>query len=217
MPLVKLAKIGEPDERQNFISLSLEDLHASLESISLDPDVPERVRELFDTAKNLSLHSWFVYEFHPIAELTGFLALERALKARAKQERPALANKPLRKIMDHAIAHGWISEDGFENRQGLARARVLDRKIRESIDRLNVSETESKPVDEPTAKEIAREATDMRIVESICNAAINIRNSLAHGEVPIAPNSHQRLRMTANLIDQLFAPTFETGDRDDSS
>ena len=204
MPLVKLAKVGEPDERQRFFDLSLEDLHASLESISLNPDVPERVRELFDTAKNLSLHSWFVYEFHPIAELTGFLALERALWARAKQERPSLAKRPLRKIMDHAIAHGWISEDGFEGRQGIARARVLDRKVRESIERLSVSGAESELVDEPTAEEIASEAKDMRIVESICSAAVDIRNSLAHGGNTIAPNSHQRLQMTANLINQLF-------------
>ena len=41
--------------------------------------------ELFDTARNPSLCTWFVYD-HPIAELTGFLALNAALKERARQE-----------------------------------------------------------------------------------------------------------------------------------
>ena len=205
MPLVEFTKIGEPDERQSFFNLSLEDLHAELENIELCPGAPEPVRDLFDTAKNLSLHSWFVYEFHPIAELTGFLTLERALKTRAMQERPSLAKRSLREIMNYAVDHGWISEDGFEGRQGIARARVLDRKFRESIERLKVSGAEPEPVDEPTAEEIAREAKDMRVLESICSAAIDIRNSLAHGENPLAPFSHRRLRMTANLINQLFA------------
>lgn len=68
------------------VSLSDQDYHEALSKIVLNDTVPARSRELFETAKNLSLYSWFVYRFHPIAELTGWLALENALLEKAKRE-----------------------------------------------------------------------------------------------------------------------------------
>jgi hypothetical protein len=185
---------------------SPEDLHEVLGAIALGPGVPENIRTLFDTARNLSLCTWYVYEFHPIAELTGFLALEAALKERAKNVGSALANeKSFRRLMDHAIKVGWIAEERIAHRREIARARVEDRKALASIRRMDELGVDSIAVDEPTEDEIDAEARDMMILQDICKAAIDMRNGLAHGEIMLAPSSHRRLRMTADLINQIFS------------
>ncbi len=200
-----LSEISKPDDRQDLFNTTLEEIHEELRGVTMNPQVPAPVRELFETAKNLSLHSWFVYEFHPIAELTGFLALEQALRARAKREGPTLAKKNLRTIMNHAIDTGWFTEEGFEGRQEIATARVRDRKALEAIERMNQSGVDSEPVEEPTEDEVLSEAKDMKIVKSVCDSAVSLRNSLAHGNNYLMPHSHRRLHMTANLINQLFS------------
>jgi len=178
-------KITAPDERQTLVVGTLLDLHAGLAEIRLHPSVPDNVRDLFDTALNLSLYSWFVYDFHPVADLTGFLAMEAALRTRASQDNETLANKPLKTLMKHAIAAGWLAEDRITGRRELARARVQHRKSIQAIE---------------------AEASTMTIIQSMCIAAVDLRNALAHGERMLVPDSYQRLRTTADLIHQLFPP-----------
>ena len=199
-----LDQITEPDERQKLFAISLDEVYDELRSTTINLGVPSRVRELFDTAKNLSLYSWFVYEFHPIALSTGFQALEAALRERAKKEKPTLAKENLRTIMNHAITAGWITEKGVVGRRHIARVRMQDRKAREAIERMRQTGVESEPIEEPTDDEITTEAREMRIVKSVCDTAIKLRNALAHGEALLSPHSHRRLRMTADLINQLF-------------
>ncbi len=87
-PLKPLDRIYEPDERQISFTASLEDRHAALEEITLSDAAPLDVRQLFETAKNLSLYSWFVYRFHQVSELISFSALEMALRERYLLENP---------------------------------------------------------------------------------------------------------------------------------
>jgi len=126
-----LHEVTDTDERQQFFAGGLADLHGELAAITLNSQVPENVRDLFDTAINLSLYSWYVYDFHPIADMTGFLALEAALKARAVSE-PKLEKKRLAELMDHAVASGWLSDERMNGREDIARTRVQDRKIDEA-------------------------------------------------------------------------------------
>jgi hypothetical protein len=195
--------ITEPDERQKMFVGTLEDLHAELSAITLHAGVPEKVRDLFDTAITLSLYSWFVYDLHPIADMTGFLALEAALKARAAHD-PALADKRLRALMRHALAAGWLSDNRLSRREEIARMRAEDRKVREAIRLASATGADQMSIEDPTDEEIAAEVHDMKIIESVCEAAVNLRNALAHGERMLAPGSYRRLRMTADLINQLF-------------
>lgn len=198
-----LERIGQPDERQQFFVGDLTDLHAELSAVTLDASVPENVRELFDTAKNICLYSWFVYEFHPMAELAGFLALEAALRARAARVSNTLAKKSLSKLMEHALSDGWIAEERIAGRLDIARGRVLNRKAVEAIERSKATGIDS-VIEDPTDFEIAEEAQRMKIVEGICQAAVKLRNGLAHGERQLVPGSHRRLRTTADLINQLY-------------
>ena len=199
-----LADVYRPDDRARHFG-TLGERHDVLAAIVLHETVPDHVRELFDTARNLSLYSWCVYDFHPIADLTGFLALEAAVKARAARQSPELAMiKSFRKLMDKALENGWIAEDRIAGRRAIARARVADRKALDAIGQMNEAGMDSMPVEEPTEEEITQEERGMRIIASICEAGVKIRNSLAHGERTLTPGSERRLRMTADLINQLF-------------
>jgi hypothetical protein len=59
------------------------------------------------------------------------------------------------------------------------------------------------PIREPTQTEVEHEAAEMQIIESICNAAVRLPNALAHGEPYLDPGGYRRLRITADLINQL--------------
>jgi hypothetical protein len=88
-----------PDSRFQFLVIEsdnfsrpfeLADLHERLTLSKISLSVPETVRRQFETAKNLVLYSWFVFEFHTIGELHAYASLEFALRTRfpdAKQKR----------------------------------------------------------------------------------------------------------------------------------
>src|SRR6266571_1954419 len=81
-PLKPLTEVCKPDERQAFVGCSLQELHADLSALTLRETVPVGVRQLFETAKNARLYTFFVYPFHQLAEMVAYQALERALKER---------------------------------------------------------------------------------------------------------------------------------------
>lgn len=147
-----------------------------------------------------------MHDFHPIAELTGFLALEAALKIRASRD-PAVTCKGFTSLMRHALKVGWLSEERLPRRLEMARLRVQVRKLQDAMERLKTTGLDSVSVDEPTEEEVATEAREMKVIESICRAAVDLRNALAHGERILTPGSYRRLRTTADLINQLFAPS----------
>jgi hypothetical protein len=82
-PLKALSEVYAPDARQAHFVGTLADAHAILTQITLHTGVPVNVRQLFETAKNVSLYSWFVYRFHQVAESVAYSALEMALRERA--------------------------------------------------------------------------------------------------------------------------------------
>ena len=81
-PLKALEEILKPDPRRPHLVGTLAEEHADLATISLNDAVPVIVAQLFETAKNVSLYSWFVYRFHPVSESVAFSALELALNLR---------------------------------------------------------------------------------------------------------------------------------------
>lgn len=125
-PLKELEEIYSPDERQKYFQNALEDIHEELRSIALSDAVPLDVRQLFETSKNISLYSWFVYRFHQVAELVSFSALEMALRGRYINENPIdpkSKERPptLYQLMQHAKNAGWINNEEFSGMYGLAR------------------------------------------------------------------------------------------------
>lgn len=91
--LKDLSKICEADERQQYFSTTLEIEHDILSQITINETAPRTAIQLFETAKNLSLYSWFVYRFHQVSELTAYSALEVALKEKYQLENPSDESK----------------------------------------------------------------------------------------------------------------------------
>ena len=97
--------------------------------------VPEKIRILFDTARNLYLYSWFVYRFYNVAEQQVFGCLEMAIRERLKDEMPLpekywpkkRQERPpsLKAMLHYVIDRGYIQNVGFRTwrDRGIARAR----------------------------------------------------------------------------------------------
>ncbi len=79
-PLKHFSEIFEPDKRHRNSPVDIKSIHRILDGITLNNQVPNSVRQLFETAKNLSLYSWYVYRFHQVSETVAYSALELALK-----------------------------------------------------------------------------------------------------------------------------------------
>jgi len=60
----------------------LADLHERLSTWPPSAFVPENVRVQIETARNLMLYTWFVFEFQTVAEMQAYAALEFALRQR---------------------------------------------------------------------------------------------------------------------------------------
>jgi hypothetical protein len=58
-----LTELLLPDPRHSHLGNLPEKQYARLAEIKLNEAAPQDVRQLFETAKNLSLYSWFVYRF----------------------------------------------------------------------------------------------------------------------------------------------------------
>lgn len=101
-----------PDPRVEVLGRgSLGEHHAVIRAWTLHQGVPSEVREIFETARNLYLYSWFVYRFQPVAWFWSWTAVETALRARAglvPGERGSLA-----KLLAEAQSKRWIRAEGF--------------------------------------------------------------------------------------------------------
>lgn len=209
-PLKLLDQIYEPDERQVSFTASLEDRHAALEEIVLSDTVPLDVRQLFETAKNLSLYSWFVYRFHQVSELISLSSLEMALRERylvenlidekSKKKRPP----SLYDLLQHAKKNGWINNEGFSDSYQIARRNAeLVKMIEKSITH-DFDKEPSMSIDEPSEEEIDEALSKMDRVKAISETSHKIRNDLAHGSNTLHPNSLSTLRINADVINQIY-------------
>ena len=102
----------QPDDRVRLLGRgTLEEHHAVVSAWTLHDGVPQEVREIFETARNLYLYSWFVYRFQPVAWFWSWTAVEAALRLRAEiapGQRATLAG-----LLASARTKGWIRAEGF--------------------------------------------------------------------------------------------------------
>lgn len=182
-------ELFEPDLRQKYFALvnrntgetrpiTLRDKHEAVKAISLTQDVPEEIREHFDTARNLLVYSWFVYRFNQVAELHAFASLEFALKTKCGD-----SPKGLKKRLERAVERGWIMDSGFRYYRPGA--------------------VEDLPGDEADSGN-----PDTKDVQEYCKTLVEtmpfIRNELAHGSRMLHSNGLTTLAIVADLINQLF-------------
>lgn len=91
--LKSLSEVCQPDIRYRgrvdldkttgtISETTIESLYSLIQPITLVSTVPDEIRSHFETAKNLALHSWFVYSFNVVAAMHSFASLEMALRTK---------------------------------------------------------------------------------------------------------------------------------------
>jgi hypothetical protein len=176
--------------------------------LALDQSVPVEVGQLFETAKNLSLYSWFVYRFHQVSELIAFSALEMALRRRYSIENPDSLSRgrppTLYGLLQHAKKEQWITNEGFTSLYEGAKNLAAHKK---SMDLISAHDFEKEPtvlVEELSDEEIKAVLLDMDTVEGILFFVPRMRNELAHGSSNLHPYSISTLITVSETINQVF-------------
>lgn len=205
-PLKPLDQILSPDPRYRGSLWTLEKLHASIDEIQVHAGVPLHVRQLFETAKNLSLHAWFVFRFHPVAKLMGYASLERALKERAAREDGVQIDAirtTLKPLMLRAVKSGWLKSERFEAVRRSAHVQLRDE---QTLRMIEFGEIDVEGVESPDILEadILERAAQMDYVIRIAESIPYIRNHIAHGGPSLDGGSVVTLRVVAEAINQLF-------------
>ncbi|MGI5308199.1 hypothetical protein [Rheinheimera sp. WS51] len=203
-PLKSLNEICSPDPRQKNFSGSLSDRHSILSEINLHVGVPVDVRQLFETAKNLCLYTWFVYRFHQVAELQAYVTLEMALKTKFISQYPDEKVPTLAKLLKTADDERWINNERFPSLMFRAKRNAWSKKNLELAQEHDFDSCPELVCQEPTEIEVAEALADLDIVRGITSTANKLRNNLAHGSTTLHPNSMSTLKIVSEVINQLF-------------
>ena len=191
--LKKLEEICQPDVRQSyFVRLeasgtfrhnTLEDFHRAADGIRLHESVPENIRSLFETARNLIVYSWFYYPFNVTAELCAYTTVEYALRIKAGDTRGRMT---FHRLLEKAVAENWIRDEGFSH---------VKRK-HENLREYNAGlPPEFRWPETPLGQDYCK-----RMIE----AMRQLRNSLAHGKNSLHNHGVTTVRLCADFINQLF-------------
>lgn len=210
-PLKPFEQILEPDERRKFFAITLDEFYQNIANVVINDAAPLGVRQLFETAKNLVLYSWFVYRFHQPAELCAFGAFEMALASKAETDAndwwlKASKNKPpsLAILMSEAKRRGWLKNEELsywkKHQQMAAWQRANSEQI-ENMTRLGIQEAPAPRFED--FKDATGEP-DFDYLENFAKTLPGIRNNLAHGSKTLHPNSVETLELCAELINQLY-------------
>jgi hypothetical protein len=205
-PLKPLEQVMESDPRFQGSQFAMQQQHAELSQIQLIECVPLDVRQLFETAKNVSLYSWFVYRFHQVAELVAYTALERALKDRIAHEQGVNADNirgNLSSLLKRAARNNWLKSEKFTATKYFARRQLEQEQFMQMIQENRFGDEPIEVPDIPEAKIDAR-AAKLNFVEILATGIPHLRNHLAHGGPLLHPDSASTLRVVAEAINQLF-------------
>jgi hypothetical protein len=108
----KPAELIEPDERWQLMLGTHADLVAHAAGWPTHPEVNAQIAEMLKTCRALFTHSYFVYEFGPVAVVWSVLAVEAALRDRLGEA--ATRDDGLKRLIGKAEARGWFSPDQAE-------------------------------------------------------------------------------------------------------
>jgi hypothetical protein len=169
--------------------MTMEDHWQDIATIDLHEGVPRSIHVHFDTARNLLLHSWFVYRFQQVAEMHAYASVEFALRHRAGLPLRRTKKKDLRVLLGRAAREGWIHADGFQRyREAVAR--------RAEYEEMEGIATGREP--EPSR------SPEVWYVRMLADLLPEFRNKLAHGTAMVAPSGKRTLALCCDLINQLF-------------
>lgn len=205
-PLKKLDEVLEPDDRQSFMLGELHDYHKVLSEIKLNNNVPVEVRQLFETAQNVSLYTYFVYRFHQVSETVGYSALELAIKLLCENDDEAEeAPQGLSKLMFHAKRKKWLDNDFFDDLEESTKIGIQQKRLKQAEKELKKhGEIINNPYREITESDIRDGINKSFAVDGLIFLTLNFRNNLAHGSKTLHPNSISTLHKIASAINYIY-------------
>ncbi|MEX0733355.1 MAG: GIY-YIG nuclease family protein [Steroidobacteraceae bacterium] len=214
-PLRPLCEVTQPDARQSNLATSLEELHAGLSALVLHDTVPLGVRQLFETAKNARLYTYFVYRFHQVAEMLAYQTLERALRERWNREFgffPTIDDSKIRfpglsELLQMAVDRGWIRKSGFQSVVYRANNAVMQIHTHNAIVEMQKSGLDELPLQAPAEAELQEAMTRIDIPAILAAHLPDLRNSLAHGSAHLAPTSDLVLADVCDAVNMIFDGT----------
>lgn len=170
---------GESRER------TLHDHYSAIQDIVLNAVVPAKIREHFETARNLLLYSWYVYRFGPVAELHAIASVEFALKVKNGKDKGGL-----KRLLDLAIKEEWILDSGFKYYP---------------VIKENLAEYTTDDIYRPDNKPDDPDSIDLQAYCKILAESLPyLRNEMAHGSQMVYPSGTATLAICADVINQLF-------------
>ena len=214
-PLKPLSDVCRPDERQQFLGQSLQNIHDDLSALTLHERVPAGVRQLFETAKNARLYTFFVYRFHQLAEMVAYQTLERALKERWNSEiakLPSIDDQSfkapgLRELLDIAVERGWLRKGGFSSRRHRAYLGFMTEQSASAILAMQKGGIDAQPVPEPSEEELSALMERVDVPRILADHLPDLRNQLAHGSPRLSPTSDLVLCDVRDAIEMIFDGT----------
>ena len=206
-PVLPMSKIIEKDRTfRAFVKLSrgeatgitIEDLQEQISDIQLIPQVPEAVKRVFRTAKELYIFGYFRYSFFTVSSHYAYLALESAIKNRYAtwlENKAILRNTKGQQYEMTSPSWERIREFCLRNRKAgwnFSKVSVNGEPFPSSMPKL---------LDWLVNKEIIPKWERARYA-----AGVSLRDSLSHLESPsIFIPSGQTLRATAEMTNELYS------------
>lgn len=186
----------------------LKDHHELVSRFTLNQAVPEKVQSRFNTAKNILLYTWFVYDFYPVAELQALSALELALRERIGEEgleKLKKQKKPLgmRTFIEHAVEKKWIKNEDFGAYYRAPMERAKKNYLIQKIEEMNAKGLDTIEIDYDEIQTPVENTTDYLGV--LMHTVHKIRNIHAHGETMLYPASvWMTFEICLDFINALF-------------
>ena len=216
----------EPDSRtRSFVRMDREtgathplstfDQYAAVAAYTLSEAVPEDVRILFDTARNLYVYAWFVYRFYNVAEQQVLACLEMALRERLKSEMP-LPEKywskkkqnqspTLQPMLRYVIDRGYIKNEGFRTWRERGVARAQQRYELDKTDEMKKKGLKSIEFDYSQVKVTEADLAEFDYLSVVLKYVSTFRNTYAHGSGMLYPVVLHSFELVSEIVNQLFA------------
>jgi hypothetical protein len=190
--------INEPDERntayalydhelKGFLPYTLADHYAYLDSINININVPEDIKNSFIIAKNIMLYSWHVYPFVVVSDLYVMASLEYAIKYRIDNCSQS-EGWGLKKCMDYIIEKGWIKDEGIIEENMSVKNEIALLEQYGLLKEVNIVSIDPQSY-----------------VKKLATALPPMRNELAHGTPMIYPGGYSKLKLVSKIINQLWS------------
>ena len=172
-----------------YPGLTIESMYDAMNQFELSEAVEEKIRVQYDTARNLFLHSYFVYRFFNVAESQLFSVLELALKEVIEQKHLSAFKKTtkgkkfrsgLRLYLEFISINKIIRNEDFpawHNRNWVAARNDYDEKVFKIMEEQGLDEyqMDSSEIDE------TQYDVELNYVEILCELIPKQRNEYAHG------------------------------------